>query len=104
MTLAVSLDALSRDAVRWEETAAALTRMRHVLAGLALPTAEFSFAGASPAGAYQDLLDRLDDHLADGVRATEDAATALRAVRATYETTDGAVRERMHEQWRPLAG
>jgi hypothetical protein len=94
-TLAVALDALESDAVRWTDAAAALRAAAAAAAGLALETGAFSFAGGQVAAMYEALRNRIVALLHDGADNYETVAAALRATAAAYATQDAAQARRL---------
>jgi|SRR5690349_5524188 len=89
-SLAVALDALESDAVRWTDAAAQLRAAAAAAADLVLETGAFSFAGGQVASMYEGLRSRTVALLRDGADNFEAVAVALRAAAAAYAAADAA--------------
>ena len=103
MSLEVALDALSKDAKRWDDTAEMLKTAASDCAGMRLTHQDFSFMGGEAQKAYEEVRSFMQTYLSDGERATSGAADALRDVKAAYEGTDQLTKseiDRIKADWK----
>src|SRR5204863_7418225 len=104
MSLKVALDALSKDAKRWDDSADMLKTAATTCAGLKLDHQDFSFMGGSAQKAYEDVRSFMHTYLSDGQRETSGAASALRNVKAAYEGSDQLTKaeiDKIKADWKP---
>ena len=94
--LAVALDALESDAVRWTDAAAQLRAAAAAAAGQVLAASAFSFAGGQVAAAYEELRSRTAALLRDGADNLDAIAVALRAGAAAYAAREAMESQRLH--------
>ncbi len=99
MTVSVALEALTRDAQRWDTVSGELGKAAGAAAGLGLSEQVFSFAGGSVASTYESVRAQVEQMLRGGVTETAGAAAALRQVRTAYESTDEATRTSLQGLW-----
>ncbi len=90
MSIAMSYDALSEDAERWDDVADRLATMRGgAVDGIDLIRGAFSFAATDAADLYATVHAQVLGLLADGGETqTRGAATALREIREEFETLE----------------
>lgn len=103
MSLEVALDALSKDAKRWDDTAEMLKNAASDCAGMQLSHQDFSFMGGDAQKAYEEVRSFMQTYLTDGERETDGAAAALRNVKAAYEGTDQLTKaeiDRIKSDWK----
>jgi len=93
--LAVALDALEADAVRWTDAAAQLRVAAAAAAGQVLEAAAFSFAGGGVAMAYEGLRSRTAALLREGADNLDAVAAALRAGAAAYVAREATAAHRL---------
>jgi hypothetical protein len=86
--VAVALDALESDAVRWTDAATQLRAAAAAVVGQALPEGAFSFAGREAAAAYDGLRGRTAVLLQEGADNLDAVAAALRTSAAAYAASD----------------
>jgi hypothetical protein len=88
--VAVALDALESDAVRWTDAAAQLRAAATAASAQVLPPGAFSFAGGEVAAAYERLRGRTAVLLREGAENLDAVAAALRTSAAAYAASDAA--------------
>lgn len=88
--VAVALEALESDAVRWAEAATTLRAAAAAAAARVLDPGAFSFAGGDVARAYDELRRRTATLLGQGADDLDGVATALRAAAAAYAAEEAA--------------
>lgn len=93
--VAVALDALESDAVRWADAAAGLRGAAAAAGAQVLEPGAFSFAGREVARAYEALRSRTAALLSEGADNLDAVATALRAAAAAYSAAEAAGTHRM---------
>jgi hypothetical protein len=99
MTFKASMDALTKDAKRWDDTASMLQRARADCADMTLRAQDFSFMGGDVHKQYEEVRSFVEDYLRDGVRETSGAGDALRKVHSTYQGSDDAAKDRLKSAW-----
>lgn len=103
MTLQAGFEALTTEAEEWANISQTLADAAGTVAGLGLTTAQFSWI-ASQAGvdaSYETARQHVADVMLAGARETGKLATALREVRADFESTDDAVVADISAIWIP---
>lgn len=93
--VAVALDALESDAVRWTSAAARLRAAAHAAADQVLPAGAFSLAGDEVAVAYEALRSRTAALLRAGADNCEAVGAALRAGADAYALAETAAARRL---------
>lgn len=99
MSFKASMEALQKDAKRWDDTAEMLQTAKSDCAAMTLRAQDFSFMGGEVHKEYEEIRDFMEDYLADGQRATSGAADALRKVHETYQGSDDNAKERLKSSW-----
>jgi hypothetical protein len=99
MTFEAAMQALTDDAKRWDGVADATGTAASTAGALTAHPSQFSFTGGAVATAFEELRAVVENLLRDGSAEMAGAATALRQVRATYEGTDEAARQRLAGTW-----
>jgi uncharacterized protein YukE len=94
-----ALNALTKDAKRWDDTADMLKKAKSDCAAMTLRTQDFSFLGGDVYKEYEAARKFMEDYLGDGERATSKAASALRKVRTTYEGSDERAKRNIESAW-----
>jgi hypothetical protein len=94
--LAVALDAVESDAVRWTDAAVQLRAAAAAAAGQVLAATAFSFAGGQVAAVYEGLRSRTAALLRDGADNLDAVAAALRASAAAYAAREALESQRLH--------
>jgi uncharacterized protein YukE len=99
-----ALDALTKDAKRWDDTADMLKKAKGDCAAMTLRTQDFTFLGGDVYKEYEAARKFMEDYLGDGESATSKAAAALRKVKAAYEGTDQLTKaeiDKIKSDWKP---
>lgn len=99
MSVTIALDALSKDAARWDEVSEALGGAAHSAGGLRLDDSAFSFAGGAAASTYESVRSRVESLLRGGESETSGAADALLEVKRAYEGMDRAAAAALNGAW-----
>jgi uncharacterized protein YukE len=99
MTFKASMEALTKDAQRWDDTAEMLQKARADCADMTLRAQDFSFMGGDVHKQYEEVRSFMEDYLRDGERETSGAGDALRKVHNTYEGADEAAKDRLKSAW-----
>ncbi|NBE52157.1 hypothetical protein [Streptomyces boluensis] len=99
MTFKASMDALTADAKRWDDTAAMLQTAGGKCADMTLRAQDFSFLGGDTHEAYEAVREFMKGFLLDGERAASGAGNALIKVRNTYEGSDETAKQNLKEAW-----
>jgi hypothetical protein len=99
MTFKASMEALTNDAKRWDDTAEMLQTARNNCADMTLRAQDFSFMGGDVHKQYEEVRSFVEDYLRDGVRETSGAGDALRKVHSTYQGSDDAAKDRLKSAW-----
>lgn len=95
--VAVALEALESDAVRWTDAATTLRTAADAVASQGPDAGAFSFAGDAVATAYAALRDRTATLLTQGADNLDAVAAALRSSAAAYAADEAAGAHRMGE-------
>ena len=101
MTIAVAAEALTADATRWDEIGDAIDEAKTAAYSLDLHRGAFSWAGTAAADTYATLLTQVTTLLTEGSTQTHGAATALRAVRSDWESTEADIQAEVGSLWQP---
>lgn len=101
MTIAVAAEALTKDAKRWDDIGDALDEATSAAASLHLHRGAFSWAGTVAADTYAILVSQVSSLLTEGSTQTHGAATALRAVRSDWESTEAHIQAEVGSLWQP---
>lgn len=99
MTFQTSMDAMTKDAKRWDDTAAMLKTAVADCKAMTLRAQDFSFAGADVHAEYEKARAYMEGYLGDGQRETSSAAAALKKARDIYEGSDEAAKKGIESAW-----
>jgi uncharacterized protein YukE len=99
MTFQTSMDAMTKDATRWDDTATMLKAAASDCADMTLRTQDFSFLGGDVHHQYETVRSFMHQYLSDGQRETSEAAGALRKARDIYEGTDEDAKHSIEAAW-----
>jgi hypothetical protein len=99
MTFKASMEALTKDAKRWDDTAEMLQKARADCADMTLRAQDFSFLGGDVHQQYEEVREFMQDYLRDGERETSGAGDGLRKVHSTYQGSDEAAQQRLKSAW-----
>lgn len=99
--IALSFEALTKDASIWDEASATLQSSANDLSGIEVNRGAFSFAAIDLADAYEELHARVQQLLGDGARETSAGAAALRAVRDEFERYEEITHSELYQIWQP---
>jgi hypothetical protein len=100
VTFEVSLNALSSDADKWDETAHTLAQASADASGMVVEATCFSFVGREAHDAYEKARAYIEGFLRDGGTEASGAAAVLREVRAEYENADQRAADRFAKDWK----
>lgn len=100
MTFQTSMDAMTKDSHRWDDTAAMLKTASSDCSGMAVRAQDFSFMGGEVHTEYEKVRAFMEQYLRDGWRETAEAAAALRKARDIYEGTDEAAKRSIEAAWK----
>lgn len=100
MTFQTSMDAMTKDAKRWDDTAAMLKAAATDCANMTLRFQDFSFLGGEAHTEYEKARAFMEQYLKDGERETGAAAAALVEARNTYEGTDEDAKKSIESVWK----
>lgn len=100
MTFQTSMDAMTKDAARWDDTAAVLKTAAADCKGMTLRAQDFSFAGGDVHSEYEKARAYMEQFLTDGQSATSGAAAALKKARDIYEGSDEAAKKNIEAAWK----
>jgi uncharacterized protein YukE len=95
----VAMNALTKDAKRWDDTADMLKTAATDCAAMTLRAQDFSFMGGEVHKEYEAARTFMHDYLSDGQRATSKTASTLRDVRKTYEGSDERAKHNIESAW-----
>lgn len=99
MTFQTSMQAMSSDSKRWDDTAAMLGTAASDCAAMTLRAQDFSFLGGEVHQQYETVRAFMQQYLNDGHRETSEAAASLRKARDIYEGTDEAAKHSIESAW-----
>ncbi|WP_025158785.1 hypothetical protein [Leifsonia aquatica] len=100
--IALSFEALSKDATIWDAAADSLESSRSELSGIEVYRGAFSFAAMDTADVYAQLHQQVMTLLQQGATATRDGANALRAVREDFERFEDITKADLYAVWQPV--
>ncbi|WP_395696125.1 hypothetical protein [Nocardioides sp.] len=103
MTMQAGFEALTDEAVEWDDTSQALADAAGTVAGLQLSAAQFSFVCFMTGvdDSYAQARQHVEDVLTAGARETGKLADALREVRRDFQSTDQQVVADVSSVWIP---
>lgn len=99
--IALSFEALSKDASIWDEASATLQSSADDIGAIEVNRGAFSFAAMDVADQYAQLQTLVQQLLADGARLTGEGADALRAVRNDFERHEDITQSELYRIWQP---
>ena len=101
MSVEVAIEALEKDAVKWEDSADALSKASSQAATQDLSDYEFSFIGTTVGltSTYAEIQNKVANLCAGGYHEMTAIAAELRAVKTTYEGTDEAAKAKLQGTW-----
>ncbi|MBT0993258.1 hypothetical protein KIN34_03010 [Cellulomonas sp. DKR-3] len=99
MTFEAAMQALTDDAKRWDGVADVTRTAADSAGSLSVRPSQFSFAGGAVSTSFEEIRSVVEGLLRGGSAEMAGAATALRQVRATYEGTDEAAKQRLAGTW-----
>ncbi|MFF1540378.1 hypothetical protein ACFVWL_09880 [Microbacterium sp. NPDC058269] len=99
--IALSFEALTKDASIWDEASATLQSSANDLSGIEVNRGAFSFAAIDLADTYAEMHTRVQQLLSDGASRTSEGADALRAVRDDFERYEDITQSELYRIWQP---
>ncbi|MCT2223364.1 hypothetical protein [Microbacterium paraoxydans] len=99
--IALSFEALTKDATLWDAASATLQSSAGEIAGIEVNRGAFSFAAIDLADLYAELHSRVQQLLTDGANRTSEGADALRAVRDQFERYEDITQSELYRIWQP---
>jgi len=101
LSFEASIDALTADSRRWDDSADMLATAAKTVGGMRLGPDVFGFAGGNAYEAYESIRSYTEEYLQKGSHETSGAAAALRQVRDTYEGSDEEAKQKFASKWKP---
>lgn len=100
MTFQTSMDAMTKDAKRWDDTAAILKQAASDCAGMTLRQQDFTFLGGDTHAQYEKARAFMEQYLKDGERETSAASASLIKARDIYEGSDEDAKHKIESAWK----
>jgi hypothetical protein len=100
MTFQSSMNALSNDAKRWDDTATMLKTATTDVSAMTLRFQDFSFMGGDAHSEYEKIRAFMEQYLTDGHTETSQAAGSLHKTKDIYEGTDEAAKKSIESAWK----